>query len=48
MSRVGVVVTDTHVRPEGLLEAIAAAAAGRGHLSVVDGPQPLTGQLAAG
>jgi hypothetical protein len=34
MSRVGVVVTDTHVRPEGLLEAIAAATAGRGHLSV--------------
>jgi hypothetical protein len=34
MSRVGVVVTDTHVRPDGLMEAIAAAAADRGHLSL--------------
>jgi hypothetical protein len=34
MSRVGVVVTDTHVRPEGLLEAIATAASGREHLSL--------------
>jgi hypothetical protein len=34
MSRVGVVVTDTHVRPDGLMDAIAAAAAGRKHLSL--------------
>jgi hypothetical protein len=34
MSRVSVVVTDTHVRPEGLMEAIAGVASGRGHLSL--------------
>jgi hypothetical protein len=34
MSRVGVVVTDNRVRPERLMEAIAAAASGRGHLSL--------------
>ena len=34
MSRVGVVVTDTRVRPERLMEAIAAAASDRGHVSL--------------
>jgi hypothetical protein len=34
MSRVGIVVTDPHVRPARLIEAIAAAVSERGHVSL--------------